>query len=91
MKHPIVLDVARYYDSAGKPVRDYMERPSDLASLATVEFVIQRADASGGPGADFLIHWPGPADIDDRIVEAVMVGESGMGMRVSRSRALDAT
>ena len=79
MKHPIVLDVVRYYDSAGKPVRDYINGPSELAPLATVEFVIQRADASGGPGANFLIHWKGPTDVDEPIVEAVMVGESGNG------------
>jgi hypothetical protein len=47
--------------------------------LATVEFVIQRADAAGGPGANFLIHWKGPEEVDEPIVEAVMVGESGNG------------
>jgi hypothetical protein len=77
--HPIVLDVVRYYDSAGKPVRDYIKGPSELAPLATVEFVILRADAAGGPGANFLIHWKGPEEVDEPIVEAVMVGESGNG------------
>jgi hypothetical protein len=74
-----VLDVVRYFDSAGKPVRDYINGPAELAPLATVEFVIQRADAAGGPGANFLIHWKGPEDVDEPIVEAVMVGESGNG------------
>ena len=78
-RHPIVLDVVRYYDSAGKPVRDYINGPSELAPLATVEFVILRADAAGGPGANFLIHWKGPEEVDEPIVEAVMVGESGNG------------
>jgi hypothetical protein len=44
--HPIVLDVVRYYDSARKPVRHYINARSELAPLATVEFVIQRADAA---------------------------------------------
>ena len=52
-KHPLVLEVVRYYDSAGKPVRDYLKEPSELAPLATVEFVIQQADATGGPGGQF--------------------------------------
>lgn len=76
-RHPLVLEVVRYYDSAGKPVRDYIKEPSELPSLATVEFVIQRADATGGPGANFLIQWTGPSGIDEPLIEAVMVGQSG--------------
>jgi len=72
-----VLEAVRYYDSAGKPVRDYIQKPSELPPLATVEFVVQRADATGGPGANFLVQWKGPAGVDEPIVEAVMVGESG--------------
>jgi hypothetical protein len=51
--------------------------PSELAPLATVEFVIQRADATGGPGANVLIRWKGPSEIDEPLIEAVMVGQSG--------------
>jgi hypothetical protein len=76
-RHPLVLEVVRYYDSAGKAVRDYITEPSELAPLATVEFVIQRADATGGPGANFLIHWKGPRDVDEPLIEAVMVGQNG--------------
>jgi hypothetical protein len=76
-KHALVLDAVRYYDSAGKPVRDYIDHPSELAPLATVEFVIQRADATGGPGANFLVKWKGAAGMDVPLVEAVMVGQSG--------------
>src|SRR5690348_679648 len=71
-RHSLVLDVVRYYNSAGTPVRDYIDRPSELAPLASVEFVIQRADAAGGPGANFLIQWKGPAGVDDPVIEAVM-------------------
>jgi uncharacterized protein DUF3124 len=77
VRHPLVLEVVRYYDSAGKPVRDYITEPSELPPLATVEFVIQRADATGGPGANFLIQWKGPSEIDEPLIEAVMVGQSG--------------
>ena len=75
-RHPLVLEVVRYYDSAGKRVRDYVQAPSELPPLATVEFVIQRADATGGPGANFLIQWKGPAGVDEPLIEAVMIGQS---------------
>jgi hypothetical protein len=42
-------------ESSAVPPWNTKKTMVDLA--ATVEFVIQRADASGGPGANFLIHW----------------------------------
>ena len=75
--HPIVIDWVRYYDSTGKRIRDYLEKPAALPPLGSVEFVIQRADAAGGPGANFLVRWHGPSGVDEPVVEAVMLGQSG--------------
>ena len=76
-QHPITLQWVRYYDSSGKHVRDYLEKPSALPPLGSVEFVIQRADAAGGPGANFLVRWDGPANVDEPLMEAVMFGQDG--------------
>jgi hypothetical protein len=73
----IVLDWVRYYDSTGAKVRDYLDQPSQLAPLASVEFIVRRADTAGGPGANFLIRWKGAATVDPPLVEAVMIGQSG--------------
>ena len=54
-----------------------LEKPAELPPLATVEFMIQRADAKGGPGANFLIHWKGQPDADEPLIEAIMLGQSG--------------
>ena len=75
--HPITLRSVRYYDSSGKQIRDYLDKPSALPPLGSVEFVIQRSDSSGGPGANFLIRWDGPANVDQPLIEAVMLGQSG--------------
>ncbi|MEO8256112.1 MAG: DUF3124 domain-containing protein [Acidobacteriota bacterium] len=75
--HPITVRSVRYYDSSGKHVRDYLDQPSALPPLGAVEFVIQRADAAGGPGANFLIRWDGPPNVDEPLIEAVMFGQSG--------------
>jgi hypothetical protein len=75
--HPIVIEWVRYYDSTGKQVRDYLDKPSSLPPLGSVEFVIQRSDTRGGPGANFLIRWKGPATVDEPLIEAIMVGQSG--------------
>jgi hypothetical protein len=75
--HPIVIDWVRYYDSVGKLVRGYVDKPSALPPLGSVEFVIQRSDTAGGPGANFLIRWKGPPNVDEPMIEAVMLGQSG--------------
>ena len=76
-QYPITLQSVRYYDSMGTHVRDYLPQPAALPPLGSVEFVIQRADAAGGPGANFLIRWDGPAHVDEPLIEAVMFGQSG--------------
>lgn len=76
-RFPLVLESVRYYDSAGKQVREYVSTPSELGSLATVEFVIQKRDTTGGPGANFLVRWAGAPDMDEPLIEAVMVGQTG--------------
>ena len=76
-QHPLILTHVRYYDSAGKPVRDYLKEPGELGPMATVEYVVKRDDTTGGPGANFVIEWTGPAGMDEPLVEAVMIGQSG--------------
>jgi len=50
--HPITLEWVRYYDSVGRHIRDYLNKPSTLPAMASVEFVVQRSDTTGGPGAN---------------------------------------
>ena len=76
-RYPLVLESVRYYDSAGKQVREYLSTASELGTLATVEFVIQRRDTIGGPGANFLVRWAGPSGMDEPLIEAIMVGQTG--------------
>jgi hypothetical protein len=76
-QHPIVVNFVRYYDSGGTLLREYVNAPAELGPLASVEFVIKRADTSGGPGANFLVQWVGQPETDDPVIEAVMVGLSG--------------
>jgi hypothetical protein len=75
--HPITLDWVRYYDSVGKQVRDYLDKASALPPMGSVEFVIQRSDAAGGPGANFLIRWHAGASVDEPLVQTIMLGQSG--------------
>ena len=76
-EHSLIVTGARYFDSTGKEFRNYVSVPSALGRMATAEFVVRRDSNLGGPGANFLIDWWGPADMDDPIIEAVMIGQNG--------------
>ena len=75
--HGITLDSVRYYDSLGKQVRDYLDKASALPPMGSVEFVIQRSDTAGGAGANFLVRWHASAVVDEPLIEAIMLGQSG--------------
>ena len=76
-KAPIVVHAVKYYDPHGKLVRAYITEPGVLGPLATADFVIQRRDTTGGPGANFLVEWSSAEDVDDPVIEAVMIGQHG--------------
>ncbi len=71
---PIILNSVRYYNSDGRLVRDYQERPVRLAPLAAAEYFIRERDTSGGLGASFLVEWVAEQDVSVPVVEAVMIG-----------------
>lgn len=87
---PITLDSVTYYDSFGKHILDYLQKPSTLPALASVEFVVQRSETAGGPGANVLVRWHAAAVVDEPLAEAVMLGQAGnAGISFSsRGRAL---
>lgn len=76
-KHSLVVHSVKYYDSDGREIREYVSKPSSLAPMATADFVIQRRDTAGGPGANFLVDWSSAVDVDEPVVEAVMIGQQG--------------
>jgi len=75
-RYAVAIASVRYYDSLGRFVKDHLAKPAELAPLASVEFVVKEADTTGGPGANFLVKWSGPAGVDEPLIEAVMVGRS---------------
>ncbi len=65
---------ADYYDTAGKLVRRYLDKPVTVPPLATQEFMVSEKDTAGGSGAKFLVRWKSAATMISPVVEAVMIG-----------------
>jgi len=73
LTNPIIITSVRYYDSAGKLVKQYLERPIQLDALASTDFFVNRSDTTGGLGANFIVEWVAQTDISQPVVEAVMI------------------
>jgi len=73
-EHPITLLFVDYYDTAGKPVRRYLEKAESVPPLGTREFLVSEKDTAGGSGAKFLVRWTSDRPVPPPVIEAVMIG-----------------
>ena len=68
---PITIKSAKYYDSAGKLLREFIEQPKTLAPLESTEVFVEHRDMAGGSGANFLVVWESATPVNPPIVEVV--------------------
>jgi hypothetical protein len=77
-KQPVYVSKADYFDTGGKLSTQKVDRLIELKPLQTIEFLIERHDASGGSGANFIVEWhAADKSVHAPLIEAVMVGRSG--------------
>ena len=82
LTNPIVIASVRYYDSNGSLLRQYLERPIQLAALASTDFFVDATDTSGGLGAKFIVEWVAQTEVSEPVIESVMIG-SGFHQGIS--------
>ncbi|HEX4130335.1 MAG TPA: DUF3124 domain-containing protein [Pirellulales bacterium] len=64
---------ADYYNTGGKLIKHYLEAPLVLKPLETKSLVIEKADTTGGTGANFLVEWRDASESSSPVVEAIMI------------------
>ncbi|MBJ6750163.1 DUF3124 domain-containing protein [Geomonas anaerohicana] len=70
-----------YYDTSGKLLRRYQDKPLSLAPLASTYVHIEEKDVAGGFGANFIVKWQADRTMNAPIIETVMIGAtSGQGI-----------
>ena len=80
-KHPITLVSVKFYDTEGKLLNDYIDKPARLNALVSTRYVIKEGETGAGSGANFLVTWKSEAMVNPPIVEAIMIGtRSGQGI-----------
>ena len=73
----ITIASARYYDTNGNLIKDYLEKPMRLKPLATAEFLVAQKEIEGGSGANFIVEWVSDTKVNQPVIEAVMIGIEG--------------
>lgn len=62
----------KYFDTHGKLVKTYFDKPIFLSPLETVEIIIDEKNIAGGTGSNFLFEWKIPKNTPEPLFEAVM-------------------
>jgi len=80
---------ADYYDTHGKLVRKYFNKPIYLAPLETTEIIIDEIDEKGGTGSNFIFAWKIPKHCSQPLFEGVMnstMGQQGLSFATQAVR-----
>jgi Protein of unknown function (DUF3124) len=68
---PIRVSSARYYSTEGKLLKEYLINPVTINAMGTAELFVERKEAAGGSGANFVIQWDSAVPTNPPVVEAV--------------------
>jgi len=70
-----------YYDTNGKLLRRYLEKPVPIGPLKSTYVHLEEKDVAGGFGANFIVRWEADRVVNAPIVGCVMIGAtSGQGI-----------
>jgi Protein of unknown function (DUF3124) len=72
----ITVTRADYYDTDGKLIKKYLDKPLLLNALQTKNLVIDKENKTGGTGANFLVEWQSKQGTTSPVIEALMVNAS---------------
>lgn len=73
----IFLSKIDYYNTDGVLVRSYAENIISLPPMATINYVVEKDDDTGGPGANFIVELTSKNINIKPLIQAVMVGYIG--------------
>ena len=76
-KNPVSITVADYYETQGRLLNKYVDRPVTLKPLESIRYVVPEKNNTGGSGANFIVEWKAAKPVNPPIVETVMIGTQG--------------
>lgn len=76
-RRTIRVTSARYYDTEGKLLREFVPTPRTVPAFGTLELFVEQHDDSGGSGANFAIAWEAETPVNPPVIEAVHAAVEG--------------
>jgi hypothetical protein len=77
----IQITLVDYYETQGKLLKKYIDKPITLNPLGSIRYVIPERDKSGGSGANFIVEWHSEKPVNQPIIESIMIGtQSSQGV-----------
>jgi hypothetical protein len=73
-KNSLTVTSVDYFDTNGKLIKKYLEKPVFLAPMSSTRYVVKESDESGGSGANFIVTWKADQAVHAPIIESVMIG-----------------
>ncbi len=74
MQAPISRLESRGFTALGMLIKSYIKNSIELQPMATLNYIVEKEENKGGPGADFIIEVEGLDDTVKPVIEAVMIG-----------------
>lgn len=73
----LFISSIEYFNTNGDLVRSYIENQISLRPMATVNYVIEREDDTGGSGANFIVKLSAKNPDIKPLIQAIMIGQNG--------------
>ena len=88
--HQIKITLVDYYETQGKLLKKFIDKPVALKPLESLRYIIPEKDKSGGSGANFIVEWHSDKPVNRPIIESIMIGtQSTQGISfTSRGREI---
>lgn len=71
---PIFITDVNYFDTKGRLIKKYLDKPVQLGANASTRFVIKESDDKGGSGANSIVKWRSDVQVNAPIIESIMIG-----------------
>jgi len=73
----LVISKINYFNTKGELVRSYIETFISLPPMATINYVIEKEDDTGGSGANFVVELSSKSKDVKPLIQAIMIGYTG--------------
>lgn len=73
----LYIESIDYYNTDGKLVKQYLSQPHILKPMATIDYVVNLEDMTGGNGAKFLVNTASKDKTYNPVIQAIMINTLG--------------